>query len=373
MTDKRYQVFVSTTYRDLLEERQEVMQALLEQDCIPSGMELFPAANDTQWDLIKSVIDDCDYYILILAGRYGSIGSDGLSFTEMEYRYALDSNKPILAFLHKNLAKIPSGKCEEDAANRAKLQDFRKLAEKKLCKYWDTPEGLGSVVSRGLMHLIRTNPAVGWIRADKATSPEAALEAVKLRNKIDELTSQLMEARTTAPPNTETISTGDTEYVFDYEYSYYDHMIDLEQGKGTVIGSWNEIFANVAPKMLHEASDEIFRQSLNQWVDRSVRADYLRESPELTDLEFSIDTFSFETVKVQFLTLGLIKQSSHTRSMRNTGTYWSLTPYGELTLRSILAVKRQDAEAAIIRANAELEKQKSEQKKRVAKSKPRRA
>ena len=51
--DKRYQVFVSSTYEDLQEERQQVMQALLELDCIPSGMELFPAANDDQWTLIK--------------------------------------------------------------------------------------------------------------------------------------------------------------------------------------------------------------------------------------------------------------------------------------------------------------------------------
>lgn len=82
--EKRYQVFVSSTYQDLQEERQEVMHALLELDCIPAGMELFPAANESQWSLIKRVIEDCDYYVLILGGRYGSCGPDGLSYTEME-------------------------------------------------------------------------------------------------------------------------------------------------------------------------------------------------------------------------------------------------------------------------------------------------
>ncbi|MGC6738669.1 DUF4062 domain-containing protein, partial [Escherichia coli] len=72
--DKRYQVFVSSTFADLEEERQEVMQALLELDCMPAGMELFPATNSDQWSLIKKIIDDSDYYIVILAGRYGSIG-----------------------------------------------------------------------------------------------------------------------------------------------------------------------------------------------------------------------------------------------------------------------------------------------------------
>jgi len=62
--EKKYQVFVSSTYKDLTEERQEVIQALLELDCIPVGMEMFPAADDDQWTLIKRLIDDCDYYIL---------------------------------------------------------------------------------------------------------------------------------------------------------------------------------------------------------------------------------------------------------------------------------------------------------------------
>lgn len=78
------------------DKRQEVMQALLELDCIPSGMELFPAANESQWSLIQRVIDDCDYYILIIGGRYGSIADDGVGYTEKEYDYAISRGKPIV-------------------------------------------------------------------------------------------------------------------------------------------------------------------------------------------------------------------------------------------------------------------------------------
>ena len=55
--DKRYQVFVSSTYRDLIDERREVIQALLELNCIPAGMELFVAADDDQSALIQVIID----------------------------------------------------------------------------------------------------------------------------------------------------------------------------------------------------------------------------------------------------------------------------------------------------------------------------
>lgn len=48
--DKRYQVFVSSTYTDLKEERQHVIQVLTEMGCVPAGMELFPAADDASCD-----------------------------------------------------------------------------------------------------------------------------------------------------------------------------------------------------------------------------------------------------------------------------------------------------------------------------------
>ena len=158
-TDKRYQVFVSSTYDDLQDERKEVMQALLELDCIPAGMELFPASSEDQWSLIKRVIDDCDYYILIIGGRYGSVGPDGISYTQMEFEYALKTGKPIISFVHKNPASIPTGKSEQTDEGKKKLEEFKNLVEKKLVKFWETPAELGSVVSRSMVKLMKNFPA----------------------------------------------------------------------------------------------------------------------------------------------------------------------------------------------------------------------
>jgi len=144
--EKRYQVFVSSTYADLREERQEVIQALLELDCIPAGMELFPAADDDQWTLIRKVIDDCDYYIVIVAGRYGSRGPGGKSYTQMEYEYAIEKGKPVIAFLHENPGKIPSDRTENTEEGKAALEAFRQLTKKKACKFWSSQKELGSVV-----------------------------------------------------------------------------------------------------------------------------------------------------------------------------------------------------------------------------------
>lgn len=189
--DKRYQVFVSSTFEDLQEERKEVMQALLELDCIPAGMELFPASNDDQWTLIKRVIDDCDYYLLIIGGRYGSTNDEGISYTQMEFEYALEVGKPIISFLPKNPHMIPTGKCDTDAEKKEKLEEFKTLAKKKLIKYWENPENLGSVVSRSMVKLIKDYPAEGWVKSNSVIDENSLAEISRLQKENKELRERL--------------------------------------------------------------------------------------------------------------------------------------------------------------------------------------
>lgn len=114
--DKKYPVFVSSTYEDLQDERKKVMEALLQMDCFPIGMEYFNASDESQWDVIKSLIDECDYYVLIVAGRYGSIEeATGKSYTQKEYEYALSIGVPTIAFLHKDVSTLPKKYTESNS------------------------------------------------------------------------------------------------------------------------------------------------------------------------------------------------------------------------------------------------------------------
>ena len=159
--DKRYQVFVSSTYADLREERQRVIQALMEMDCIPSGMELFPAADEEQWEFIKRIIDDYDYYLLIIGGRYGSTTPEGISYTEKEYGYAIEKGIKVIALLHANPQEIPMGKSEADPELRGRLKAFRdKVASNRLVRFWNTANELPGLVSLSLSKTIKTHPAV---------------------------------------------------------------------------------------------------------------------------------------------------------------------------------------------------------------------
>lgn len=171
--EKKYQVFVSSTYQDLIEERMAVTQCLLELGCIPAGMEQFPASDMSQMEYIKKMIDNCDYYILILAGRYGSLDADDVSYTEKEYNYAIEKNIPIMSFLRKDLGELPLEKREITDEKQKKLNAFRERVQKdKLVNYYEDCGRLQAKVATSMHYCIQNCPARGWVRGNSGEVPD---------------------------------------------------------------------------------------------------------------------------------------------------------------------------------------------------------
>lgn len=167
----KYQVFVSSTYEDLKDERKEITQAILESHCIPAGMELFPASNIAQWEMIKRVIDDSDFYLLIVAGKYGSIGKNDsgkeVSYTEMEFDYAIESGKPVLALIYEDIDLLPKYKVETTKKKIRLLNEFRKkVYTGRIIKKWSNKDNLKSAALTALSELKNNTDAPEWIRAD---------------------------------------------------------------------------------------------------------------------------------------------------------------------------------------------------------------
>lgn len=164
--DKRYQIFISSTYSDLKEERDKVMQAVLKLKCFPAGMELFPAIDKKQFDHIKSVIDECDYYLLVIGARYGSMDRKGVSYTEKEYNYAVRKQISVIAFLHNYKRPIPLGKADVNEELQQKLEKFRNKVKKgRLVNYWNNADDLKSKVASSLVEVFEEQPKSGWVKA----------------------------------------------------------------------------------------------------------------------------------------------------------------------------------------------------------------
>src|SRR5437762_10102328 len=128
---RKLQIFLSSTYEDLIDERLAAMEAILAAGHIPAAMEQFAPGDETAWEKITAWIDESDAFILILAGRYGSIEpKSGQSYVQLEYEYVVDKKKPFFALAvttehHENRVKtLGLGKVDE-RQNPEKYKAFR--------------------------------------------------------------------------------------------------------------------------------------------------------------------------------------------------------------------------------------------------------
>ena len=321
------------------------MQALLELNCMPAGMELFPAANDDQWNWIKKVIDESDYYLVIIAGRYGSTSKiTGLSYTEMEYRYATEKRKPVIAFIHEDRSSLLAKHFESNPEGRDKLAEFIELVQSRLCKYWTTPADLGAKVSRSLTQLTKQYPSPGWVKSNLVPE-ESAVEILALRRRIEELELELQKVSTSLPVGTEWLSSGNDGFelffAFDRKRAKEGrnsaiYWVNAGEDSAGINLSWNEIFASIAPAFIEPVPEYTFEYELRRTIE--ARAIPLLEDkfPGERFTNFRIFDDSFKTIKVQLRALRLLS------TVPGNKDTWVLTEYGDLHMNDLLAVKKSE-------------------------------
>ena len=343
--EKRFQVFVSSTYTDLIEARSEVMQALLELNCMPAGMELFPAANDDQWSWIKRVIDESDYYIVIIAGRYGSVSKKtGLSYTEMEYRYAVETGKPIIGFIHESPKEISVGKTDTSQEAQEKLTAFREFVQQRLCKFWSSPTDLGAKVSRSITQLMKQHPAIWWVRADKVAQLGTADDILKLRNELDKARKDLEALGAQIPKTFAELASGSD--VYSIEFRFLRRIRKPPARQYSRVGyawdewamTWDEIFRVIGISLLQndESSWDAMRD-LTQEVERKAHSMLSAKFSGEKFTEVAISSKANETIMVQLRALNLISVSSEGK--------WTLTPFGNTYLSRLIGVPKPNQKA----------------------------
>jgi len=356
---RRYQVFVSSTYLDLQDERRAVTTALLACDALPAGMELFPATDSDAWSLIQDVINSSDYYLLVIGGKYGSLDpATQMSYTEKEYDYAVGAGKPVMAFLHGNPDSLTVEKSEKDGEMREKLEVFRKkVTTAKHVNFWTNQDGLAGAVALSFNKFTKRHPAVGWIRADQATSSESLRELSRLQARIKELEGQLEVSRTLPPIGIEDLAQGEEEYSLKFwAHASAFSPAGMRSGIGVWVArdmSWNEVFHILGAKLLHEADEGALRNGFNEFIlgesyseaegallDHARKSEIvLRPEAPLQNLTLEVEDEAFDTILIQLKALGLIQNSIRPRSVKDSGNYWTLTDYGQTRIVQLRAIK----------------------------------
>ncbi len=322
----KYQIFVSSTFEDLKDERELVIKSILEMGHIPVGMEMFSAGDEEQWKLIQRQIDDCDYYVVIAAHRYGSL--DGkVSYTEKEYDYAFSKGIPTLGFIIADNAVWPVNKSDTETDKKKKLDSFKSKIKKKLISYWTNKEDLYGKVSIALMKQFTTNPGVGWIKANELVGPEVLTELSRLSKENSDLRDEI---------------TNLNQQIVTDETSKYDKIISTLNSHKVTISffykkgtKWEDskefdfldIFKLIAPELMVEKSTEKTAHYIAIMKKPS-------KDKEIRD-NYPIPSNTMKNIFADLVVLDLVKPSVKKHSLKDTSDYWTITEEGKNVFKAI--------------------------------------
>lgn len=329
--DKRYQVFISSTFSDLKEERKAIMETLLNAKYITAGMEMFSASNDEQFKYIKKIIDTCDYYILVIGARYGSINpTTGISFTEQEYDYAVSKNIPVLAFLHNDPYNLPTEKRDDD--KRELLEAFRdKVSLSRLCRMWNKSNELVPSVLASLIEETSENPQLGWTRGSSYDPTELLSQINELRLEREKLQKEILDLKATIKVNSQKIENlasgsdlynikGQMHKYSKYGTNYHPYEADL---------TWDEIFSSIGPYLVSYKNYAAFKNDLKNGINSAHDKVF-----------YSINDDCAQTIKVQLNALGLIDVNASKAVNGGIVEFIGLTPKGKNYLLKIKAITK---------------------------------
>lgn len=208
---RKLQVFISSTYLDLIEERQAAVSAILKAGHIPAGMELFTAGDRSQLDTINSWIDESDVYMLILGGRYGAVEpTSNVSYTELEFDYAASQNKPMFSVVIREDAleqKIRAhGTTFSEKENPKELKLFRTKILSRISSFFEDVKDIKLCVHETLADYSTNRDLSGWVSGSEIVDSKPLMEEInklssentELKGKVNQLEHRLA---TSATPN----------------------------------------------------------------------------------------------------------------------------------------------------------------------------
>src|SRR5688572_23946295 len=146
-------IYVSSTYKDLIDYRKAVFAALRKMRHDVIGMEDYVAKDQCTVARCQADVATCDLYIGIFAWRYGYVPEEDnpemKSITELEYKEASDTGKTRLIFLlDNNVPWSPELMDSYTGENKSgkRIKQFRAVLAKRSAGLFKSPDDLATQV-----------------------------------------------------------------------------------------------------------------------------------------------------------------------------------------------------------------------------------
>jgi hypothetical protein len=119
----------------------------------------------------------------ILGGRYGSIEpTSQKSYIHLEYKYALEQNKPLFAVVitdaHLDEKVKTHGLSVIETEHSQKLREFKEIVLSRMVRFWSNPIEIKLAIHEAMREFIDRPEVVGWVPGNEAVNTGPALEEI---------------------------------------------------------------------------------------------------------------------------------------------------------------------------------------------------
>ncbi|MDP9804076.1 DUF4062 domain-containing protein [Acinetobacter calcoaceticus] len=270
MLDTRYQIFISTSGRDMQPERMVLSQTLVGMGFFAWGLEHRTPLTTT---LARRQIDECDYVILLLGSQYGEQAISGVSYLSLEYEYALSQAKPIIVFMHEQPENREIDLQETHPQLKDKFLAFRKklLHEAEHIFYFKTPRELELAVRLNIPLMVEQYGGQGWVPTHQAHHLEDEIKLLK--SKISQLEQRVTE------PSTQLNEVAPQDiFAFEYQIRAFQDG-NFKELKRQRQMTWSQLLSVLAKCFETAMPEENFAACLNEYLNQAGLEDARQELP----------------------------------------------------------------------------------------------
>lgn len=268
MLDKRYQVFITTSGKEMQPERMIVSQTLIGMGFFSWGLEQRTPLSTA---FARRQIDDCDYVLLLLGSQYGEQSVSGVSYMHLEYIYAVTKQKPIIVFLHDAPESRGDDLQESRKELKEKFNEFRNQLQKEVEQVvsYRTLRDLELSVRSYMPQMLERYPVVGWVRPQSIQV---------LQDEIDRLKTQLLQIKNTQERKEVdpflTLPKVSAHDVFNFDYRVHAYQDgNFKEMNPIREMTWLEVLKVLSVEFRAAIPEDGFSKVLNDYLNKSGLAD----------------------------------------------------------------------------------------------------
>ena len=274
MLDKRYQVFITTSGKEMQPERVVISQTLIGIGFFSWGLEQRTPLSTA---FARRQIDDCDYVLLLLGSQYGEQSVSGVSYLQLEYIYAVTKQKPVIVFMHESPDTRDPELQESKQALKDKFHESRNQLQKEVEQVvtYRTLRDLELAVRSYMPQMLERYPVLGWVRPQSIQSLQDEID--RLKSKLKKV--EMSQGKVDDDPflSLPKVTLNDT-LSFEYKMHAYQDG-NFKELSAIREMSWADIFQVLSSEFVQALPEEYFSRVLNQYLNKTGLVDAQTQMP----------------------------------------------------------------------------------------------